>query len=688
MSGGARFKSLSRFQLTVMSTLAVQSLGLSIPRPLRGQTEAIVEALAPVLASEDARRFDGGLLSRSALSPDPVVRRVAAMSIGRLGDPRGLTLLEPLLADPDTSVQGAAVFAVGLMRDPSGVPLLISRLRDPAGSEAAITIELITAIARIGGPEAGTFFRGVLSGSELAGRSDHDLLRRRAAGDAWRLGKDAPIGSLIALTSPGDEDLRTAVFYSLARLRPPEAAPQLLEGLTDRNAQVRTSSSRALTKAYADTTRLDSKTIEGLLARNLVDPDLGVRTQSLRTISSYDPASAAGRIVSLLNDPVPSLSVEAATVLGRVRAPEVAAALRKTVSGKGNAALRRAALTSLAKTDSTAFLAVEPAWTGSNDWRDRAAAAEAWMAARPGGRPEFLADQDGRVVAAALQAWSDAAQAADSAFVATCRKLLSHSDAAVRSLAADGVARAPTVEDIPALSAAYRRAGRDSFPEARLSALAALNAIARGSETAAKLVDQDFLTAVSSPDDYVVRRWAAENWPSAAARWDPAFPVQTGRTLDEYRTVARTYIVGKANERAPHVIIQLEQRGEIELELFGPDAPLTVDNFLRLVDRRYFDGLRWHRVVPNFVVQTGDPRGDGWGGPGGAIRDELNRRRYYANVVGMALSGPDTGGSQWFITLSAQPHLDAAYTVFGQVVGGFEVIPRLTQGDVIRSIKR
>jgi cyclophilin family peptidyl-prolyl cis-trans isomerase len=116
---------------------------------------------------------------------------------------------------------------------------------------------------------------------------------------------------------------------------------------------------------------------------------------------------------------------------------------------------------------------------------------------------------------------------------------------------------------------------------------------------------------------------------------------------------------------------------------------LTVSNFLRLVDRRFFDGNRWHRVVPNFVVQDGDPRGDGFGGPGGAIRDEINRNRYGIKpMLGMALSGPDTGSSQWFINLSPQPHLDGTYTIFGRVVGNLTALARITQGDVIRTIRR
>jgi len=128
--------------------------------------------------------------------------------------------------------------------------------------------------------------------------------------------------------------------------------------------------------------------------------------------------------------------------------------------------------------------------------------------------------------------------------------------------------------------------------------------------------------------------------------------------------------------------------GNLVILLYAADAPLTVQNFLRLVDRRYFNGSRWHRVVPNFVVQDGDPRGDGNGGPGWAIRDEINRWRYGAGTVGMALSGPDTGGSQFFITHSPQPHLDGGYTVFGQLTQGGDALAQIVQGDRIRRIVR
>ena len=118
------------------------------------------------------------------------------------------------------------------------------------------------------------------------------------------------------------------------------------------------------------------------------------------------------------------------------------------------------------------------------------------------------------------------------------------------------------------------------------------------------------------------------------------------------------------------------EKGMIQIELAVLDAPRTVANFISLARRNFLGATPFHRVVPNFVVQDGDPRGDGEGGPGYTIRDEINQRPYLRGTVGMALDWEDTGGSQFFITHSPQPHLDGRYTVFGRVVVGMEVVDR------------
>jgi cyclophilin family peptidyl-prolyl cis-trans isomerase len=251
------------------------------------------------------------------------------------------------------------------------------------------------------------------------------------------------------------------------------------------------------------------------------------------------------------------------------------------------------------------------------------------------------------------------------------------------------LSKAAEVRNLAALAQMYRRSLSDSFPDASIAALGALAAIHRTGGAAEARVDREFLQTVPRPDNYLLRRWAENEWPQAAQRWGSAYPIATGRTLEDYRELARRFLVAPDSLARPHVFIEIEQRGVLDVELFGPDAPLTVANFLRLVDRRFFDGNRWHRVVPNFVVQDGDPRGDGFGGPGGAIRDEINRNRYGSKpMLGMALSGPDTGSSQWFINLSPQPHLDGTYTIFGRAVGNVGALRRISQGDVIRTIRR
>jgi cyclophilin family peptidyl-prolyl cis-trans isomerase len=163
--------------------------------------------------------------------------------------------------------------------------------------------------------------------------------------------------------------------------------------------------------------------------------------------------------------------------------------------------------------------------------------------------------------------------------------------------------------------------------------------------------------------------------PAAAAG-----PLETGRSAADYRHLAQE---AAGTQRVELVL----ERGRIVLELFSSDAPLTVANFTQLAGSGYFDGLTFHRVVPNFVIQGGDPRGDGWGGPGHQIRCEINQRPYIRGTLGMALDGKDTGGSQFFITHTPQPHLDGGYTVFGQVVEGMDLVDQVVQGEVIQEVR-
>ena len=127
-------------------------------------------------------------------------------------------------------------------------------------------------------------------------------------------------------------------------------------------------------------------------------------------------------------------------------------------------------------------------------------------------------------------------------------------------------------------------------------------------------------------------------------------------------------------------------RGDFVMTLDGLTAPNTCATFTALVRDGFYEDLTFHRVVPDFVIQAGCPEGTGWGGPGFTIRSEWSRETYERGTVGIAHSGKDTGGSQFFVALSPQPHLDGRYTVFGRVVAGMEVAESIQPGDTFRLV--
>ena len=134
--------------------------------------------------------------------------------------------------------------------------------------------------------------------------------------------------------------------------------------------------------------------------------------------------------------------------------------------------------------------------------------------------------------------------------------------------------------------------------------------------------------------------------------------------------------------------ITLEGGGQIRVEFYAEDAPRTVENFVTLAKKGFYDGLTFHRVVPGFVVQGGDPRGTGTGGPGYTIKAEFNKRKHVRGTLAMARAqDPDSAGSQFYITFGPQPRLDGSYTVFGQVISGMEHVDNIQIGDKMKSVK-
>jgi cyclophilin family peptidyl-prolyl cis-trans isomerase len=248
----------------------------------------------------------------------------------------------------------------------------------------------------------------------------------------------------------------------------------------------------------------------------------------------------------------------------------------------------------------------------------------------------------------------------------------------VRAAALDWLAEHPVVA-LDVLDQAAAAALLDTMEEPGLAAVRALVARAKAEprERGALIA---LLEKAATHRSYVLRREAGAGLGELERPVPVLGPADNSRTFEDYREMVQ-------RTRRPRTVEVRTEKGTVRVRLACPEAPLTCLNFLQLAGQGFYDGLRFHRVVPDFVVQGGDPRGDGVGGPGYSIRDEINRLRYERGAVGMALAGPDTGGSQFFLTLTPQPHLDGGYTVFGHVVAGDEVLDRIVQGDRIESVR-
>ena len=135
--------------------------------------------------------------------------------------------------------------------------------------------------------------------------------------------------------------------------------------------------------------------------------------------------------------------------------------------------------------------------------------------------------------------------------------------------------------------------------------------------------------------------------------------------------------------------IHMADGGDIVIELFEKEAPGTVQNFVDLINKGFYNGLRFHRVIPGFVAQGGCPNGNGAGGPGYTIKDELvgNPHKHERGALSMAHRGPNTGGSQFFIVYEPQPHLDGVHTVFGKVIEGMDVVDGIHQGAIMETVE-
>lgn len=657
---------------------ALLALGCAHQRHVASMSPAVdVAAYARILRMADSRRLDTALVHGALRSPERQLRAAATLAIGQTGGREMLPELRLLLADADTAVAANAAFALGLLHDSAAAEPLTAAL----GAAAPVAAEAAWALGQIGAREP-------ISRALAAQRSaqPHAPVAGALLLAASKL-RPMPASAVAPYLRSADPEIRWRAAYAFSRPAAPGAGRWLLPLASDSNGEVRAQVARALTRQLAD----DSARADALVAlRSLsADPDPHVRINAVRSLATYGH-DVRDAMLAATHDRDANVRIAVAQSLGGVLDSSATSWAAAWEADTG-LTYRRSLLTSAARAGASlpAMNSTSAdAWQRSRDWRLRAAVAEAAGAARTftavAGRALPLSrDPDGRVRAAALEAlvpFADSTQHPE--IRAALLDALRDTDFTARAAALGALSRRASVAELPRVLEGYRRALADSSNDARLATVRYVaSAWHRDSASFSESLRQQ-LRGLATPSEVMV---AAEGKSvPLLASWRGV--EQSVQPVAWYEERVRQWVIPALEGHSARAYIDTD-RGLVTVELFGYDAPLTVHNFASLASGRYYDHVRFHRVVPNFVAQDGDPRGDGNGGPPYTIRDELNRRRYDRGAVGMALSGPDTGGSQYFLTLSPQPHLDGGYTVFGRVVAGFDVLDRIVQGDRIVTIR-
>ena len=651
------------------------------------------ERLARVLSLEDARSFGDGWLRDRIYDPDPEVRRRAVLALGRIGRPEAVEpLVAALTADEAGAVRSTAAFALGIVEDPLPVEAISALEAALLDGSSRVREKAIEAIGRRGGERAGEIVASRLAELvEVSGYSDRredvEAFRRRTSWDEARLG----LFALARIRDDGGDPGDTGVV--LGR----NGSPRTLWWVSGWTAaRLRDPALVSLHRAYAGSPDpvIRALGVRGLGSTGLpvagdVGPELShpsdtVRIEAIRVIRALAEAglpvgaTTGARLFEALDDAVPAIRREALRGLADVRHAEATEALIRRMQSP-DPEERAGAMRALYPQDQEGFFLL------LSGWSDRDPAGRIAMARRLSGIPDPrirnfllrnpLTDPDSRVRAVALAGLGELAailrrDGEESPEVAPALiRHLGAEDPYERAAAAAALGRLETGAE--SLRQSYG-ADTAAVPDFRLAALRA--GLSQGPER-----DRiEFAREALRDPAWPVRREAhAFLRRSGAAEDDPA-PAETLEAGD-YRALLEAPF-------SPLAWIETA-RGTIEMELFIGDAPRTVSNFIRLAREGFYDGLRFHRVVPNFVLQAGDPRGDSSGGPGYTIRCEVGEGFYMRGSVGMALDGKDTGGSQFFITLLPQPHLNGRYTLFGHVRDGFAVLDQIEPGDRIRRIR-
>jgi cyclophilin family peptidyl-prolyl cis-trans isomerase/HEAT repeat protein len=645
------------------------------PPPVKGKKPAPVVVPPPPSSSPD--------LSVLVRDGDARVRRRAALAIGRVKSKAGVPFLVSALPDTDPDVRAMAAFALGLIGDGASEAALAPLLTDASPRVRGRAAEALGLIGAKGAaPAIGQMVAEYAASAPVAAmQPDDESAALPPEAEAFKLGLFAlvrlkaydPLAAAV-LTKGQPVTVWWPVAYALQRVEDPRAAPALLQLLASNGRYTRAFAARGLG------TLKDTSAVKPLLA--LLDPaakaGLELIVAAIRALAAFGATDAAALLARLAGAPTthPNVRLEAVAALGALRAVEGLPSVQDLLTDEWPD-MRAAAVRAAAAIDQESFTAVLAGMEPDRHWRVRAALAET-LGTLPADLAtdrvrSMLQDEDKRVVAVVL---SSLARLKAPDLRAVLLQRLEDPDVVVRATAAREIGTLKPEGGAEALRQAYKRAQADSAYTARTAALDALAAYGAAESASA-------LTQALDDKDWAVRVRAEELLAKVAPDIPAAHPIAPvpAQPIAPYDDPG---LIGPTT--SPHVFIETSY-GTIEFELAVLDAPQTSRSFIELVRKGFFNGLEVHRVVANFVMQYGDPRGDGEGGPGYTIRDEINERPYLRGTVGMALDWRDTGGSQFFITLSPQPHLDARYTVFGHVVNGMDVADRIKPGDVFQRIR-
>lgn len=607
---------------------AVVALSLSLG--LAGFASGFVPAPASAqevaaIQEREGKRDTTGLAAATLHASSSLARVAAARALGRIQNRGSVPALTEALRDRIPSVRREAAFALGLVGDSAAAPALAARLGPETDPGARVSI--VTALGYLGARQTGPALARAL-------RSPRAAERWAAALAAARARDSTLVPTLSAAAKDSRPDMRWRVAYALGRIADRRGALALRTLARDQVEIVRYHAARALGDVG------DSASAPRLVAL-LHDPSWRVRVNAAHALGALGAARDARSLRPLLGDPHAHVRWEAAISLGALRDSGAVPLLAEALGDSATGVVQAAAIALLQIRGDAAIPAIAPA-----------------LDLLPGflrsGLIDALGDRTGpaslEILLARARDDSDPPQAAGAASALGRRKgdravalpllrqRLLAGDFTIVCSAADALGALGDSASIPALTTLLTRTGGPEAADVRSAARAALAALGRPADSTA-------------------------SEPAAPLRVEPI-----------------------PSRPATSAVVRTE-RGVIRIALDAARAPRTVENFARLARERYFDGLAYHRVVPNFVVQDGCPRGDGWGGPGYSIPCEYSDKPYGVGTVGMALSGKDTGGSQWFITLSPQPRLEGRYTVFGEVVSGMDVVERLQPGDRIVTIE-